>query len=287
MLNFATDWRFEAPGEGVPPAAVARFAEFISRVAAQGDRWSIVEHFKAFFAGAAGIPASRSSSLSWAESDLDSLMRAAAENAPMFIEAFYDACQALKERHPEFGIPDLARMNRVLGENATGYEIRPPDLVFTGVVAPVAVPERQPSLDEQAQELIQRSLKESERLLLEGRNRQAVAEILWLLETVATAFRGMETGAGTVQEKYFNRIAQELRRQHRGQMLEQVLNWVTTLHGFLSSPTGGGVRHGADIRNAADMPSGDAQLYCNLIRSYIGYLMTEHERMSRARNPFL
>ncbi|MFT8711961.1 hypothetical protein [Komagataeibacter rhaeticus] len=60
---------------------------------------------------------------------------------------------------------------------------------------------------------------------------------------------------------------------------------MTTLYGFLSSPTGGRVRHGADITNTAEMPRGDAELYCNLIRSYLGYLIAEHDRISRAQFP--
>jgi hypothetical protein len=280
-LNLPAKWRFDAPGEALNPVVVSMLQDFIFRIAAQGDRWSIVENFKRFFAGAAGATYHRSSSASWAESDLDSLMHAAAKNAPLFIEAFYEGCQAIQVENPRFGVPDVARVNRVLAEHETGYEIRPPDLLFTRQLMPVVMPERQPSLDEQAQALIGRSLGESERLLLEGRNRQAVAEILWLLETVVTAFRGVDTGGGTVQEKYFTTIAKELRRQQKGQMLEQVLNWVTTLYGFLSSPTGGGVRHGTDIRNVAEMPAGDARLYCNLIRSYIDYLMAEHERFSQ------
>ena len=103
-------------------------------------------------------------------------------------------------------------------------------------------------------------------MLSEGRNRPAVSEILWLLETVSTAFRGIDTGTGTVQGKYFNKIAGELRRHHKGKILDQVLDWVTTLHGYLSSPTGGGVRHGADIKSSVDMQRGEAELYCNLIR---------------------
>jgi hypothetical protein len=286
MLNFPSSWRFEAPGEPIPPVVINTFSEFISRIAFQGSRKDILEHFKSYFAGAAGIPYSSSSNMSWAESDLSDAMRGAAANGPLFIEAFWTACQSLQANNPNFGVPDLARVNRVLGENATGYEIRPPDLVFSGTMAPIAVPVRQPSLDEQAQELIQQALQESERLLLEGRHRQAVSEILWLLETVATAFRGMETESGaTVQEKYFITIAKELKRHHKGRMLEQVLSWVTTLYGFLSSPTGGAVRHGADIKNPVELPKSDAQLYCNLIRSYVMYLMAEHERMSRASNP--
>ena len=96
------------------------------------------------------------------------------------------------------------------------------------------------SLDQQAQEIIQQSLKQSEQFLSEGRERQAVQEILWLLETVSTAFQGLDTGNGTVQGKYFNKIADDLRRHHKGKILDQVLAWVTTLHGYLLLPHGRG-----------------------------------------------
>jgi hypothetical protein len=101
-------------------------------------------------------------------------------------------------------------------------------------------------LDEQAQELIQRSLGDSEKFLLEGRGRAAVQEVLWLLETISTAFRDLDTETGTIQGKYFNKIAADLQKHNRGKTLDQVLGWITALHGYLSSPTGGGVRHGAD-----------------------------------------
>ncbi len=145
----------------------------------------------------------------------------------------------------------------------------------------IALPERAPSLDEQAQELINRSLEESEKLLLEGRDRQAVQEILWLLETVATAFKGLDAGASTVQGEYFNKIAADLRRHNRGTTLDQVLGWITTLHGFLSSPTGGGIRHGTDLKAGIATDPSEARLFCNLTRSYIHFLLTEHERLSR------
>ena len=115
----------------------------------------------------------------------------------------------------------------------------------------------------------------------EGRDRQAVQEILWLLETVSTAFQGLDTGAGTIQGKYFNKIAEDLRRHNKGKILEQVLAWVTTLHGFLSSPTGGGIRHGTDLKTGIVIQPNEARLFCNLTRSYISFLMAEHARLSR------
>lgn len=280
MLNFDASWRFESPGE-IPQPVVHKFREFIVRIATQGDQWDTLEHFKSYFARAAGRTPSRSSSESWADSDLADYMYQAADNAAMFIEAFYDGCSLLQKQNPGYGVPDVTVMNRTLREHEAGYEIRPPDLIFGVVAEQVIVNDRHPSLDDQAQDLIQKSLKQSERLLSEGRNRPAVSEILWLLETVSTAFRGTAIGSATVQEKYFNKIVWELRKHHKGQILDQVLEWVMTLHGFLSSPTGGGVRHGTDMKSATDMPAGDAQLYCNLIRSYIGFLMSEHARMSK------
>ena len=277
MLEFDGGWRFASPGT-VHPGVQVGFMEFILRIAAQGDRQFILEHFKAHFAGACGQTSCWSSSVSWAESDLASYMTDARENAPLFIEAFYDACEALRQRGMH--APDVHIINRTLAEHQVPYEVRPPQFVALTSHAPVAAPERVLSIDEQAQRKIHESLDLSERLLAEGRTRPAVQEVLWLLETVSTAFRGLETASGTVQGKYFNKIAEKLRSHHRGTVLDQILNWMTTLHGYLSSPTGGGIRHGADLAGDVEVGRNEARLYCNLIRSYIGYLMAEHERLS-------
>jgi hypothetical protein len=282
MLRFNGAWRFDSPG-AVPAGVISAFSDLIGKIASQGDRrQAILEHFKGFFASASGSATSWSTSESWAESDLDRCMNNAADNAPLFIEAFYDACEDLRATEPNFALPDVNRINRVLFDNEGGYTIQPPNLVLCNPQAEIAVPQRVASFAEQAQEIIQKSLAESERLLSEGRSRPAVQEILWLLETVSTAFQGLESEAGTVQGKYFNKIADDLRKHHKGKVLELVLTWVTAMHGFLSSPTGGGVRHGADLKAGIAIQPNEARLYCNLIRSYISFLMTEHERLSRA-----
>jgi len=144
----------------------------------------------------------------------------------------------------------------------------------------ISVPERAPSIDEQAQEVIQQSLKRSEEYLAIGHYRQAVQEILWLLETVSTLFHGVSINGNTVQGKYFNKIADDLRRYHKGTTFEQMLNWATTLHGYLSSPTGGGVRHGSSLKAGIALQQNEAKLFCNLIRSYITFLIAEHESLN-------
>lgn len=279
-MQLAPSWRFDAPGS-IPLEAVRTFDTLIGKIAAQGNRREIFEHFKHYYAGASGGTASWSSSESWAYTDLNNLMVQAAENAPLFIEAFYDGCEALRSEN-NFAVPDTSYINRILNDYGVGYEIRAPALVAIGIHEPISVPERYQSLDEQAQDIVQQSLQQSEKLLAEGHPRQAVQEILWLMESVVTAFRGLSDGENTIEGKYFNKIVRELRTRKKGQTIEQVLNWLSILHGYLSSPTGGGVRHGIDLKSGVTIDADEGRLYCNLIRSYVTFLMAEHERMSRA-----
>jgi hypothetical protein len=213
-------------------------------------------------------------------------MSDAARNAPLFIAAFCEACEDLNSESPEFVIPDTELINELLARHDVRFEIRPPNLVERDPFA-IAIPVApQPlSFDDQAQETIQRSLQQSERFLFEGRDRQAVQDVLWLLETVSIAFQGLDTGAGTVQGKYFNKIVDDLRKQYKGKSLEQILDWVRTLHGYLSSPTGGGVRHGVDLKVGLAVQRNEARLFCNLICSFISFLLAEHERLTSSKPP--
>jgi hypothetical protein len=281
MLNFAPAWRFASPGP-IANGVADDFAVLIKRVSGQhANRQYVIEHYKTYFADAAGRPSYTSSSLSWAESDLNAYMAEAAVNAPMFIEAFHDAGISLQRKNPQFVVPDVASINHVLAKYGAGYELQPPDLVSRNPQEAIIVQDRPPSLDEEAHGIIQRSLKQAEENLALGQGRQAVQEILWLLETVSTAFQGLPIGETTVQGKYFNKIADDLRRHHKGKSTEQVINWMTTLHGYLSSPTGGGVRHGATLKGEVVMLPHEARLFCNLIRSYLSFLLDEHGRLSR------
>lgn len=270
MLEMPSSWRFGDPGE-LDPAAVNDFYHLVLKITGQGDSWSLLELFKSKFSGAR----SRSSSESWAMSDLHSGMHGAASNAPVFIDAFWSGCEEVKVSYPHIAVPDEAVVNAILVEHGEPYEVKPPKLVARGTIAPpvVAIPEM--SLSDRAKSLIEKSLLQADRFLLEQRPRQAVQEILWLLETISTAFEGRETSLGTVEGKYFNTIVRDLRRLHHGRTLSEVMGWVSKLHGFLSSPSGGGVRHGANLARGTELSVHEAKLYCNLTRSYIAYLLAE------------
>ena len=124
----------------------------IDRICGQGHQKTILEHFKSHFAKAAAVSYYPSSNESWASSDLDTVMSEAAVNAPLFIEAFYDACEAIKSRYPEMEMPGARRINRILSDEDTGFQIDPPNLITTREYVPIAVPAQAPSLDAQAVE---------------------------------------------------------------------------------------------------------------------------------------
>ena len=282
MLKFQDAWRFESPS-GLDIGVVNDFSDLIAKITTQSDDLqSVLEKFKAYFASAAGSVSSWSSNAGWAQSDLDSYMRSAANNAPLFIEAFFDCCESLKKKG--MAVPDVQLINRILAKYETGYQVNPPQLHYHGGdLGPVEFAPDNLSLDEQAHEVIQKSLNQAERLLAQGNGRQAVQEVLWLLETVSTAFQGLQIDTGTIQGKYFNKIVEDLRRKKPDTTLEQALNWMTILHGYLSSPTGGGIRHGGHLKKGIPMEPHDSRLFCNLVRSYIAYLLAEHERLTGQR----
>ena len=139
MLEFEGKWRYDSPGSA-EREAVGASRELIDRISSQGSRKRILEHFKSHFASAAGVPHFTSSDESWASTDLDNVMTEASENAPLFIEAFYNACEELDRRHPEMEMPGVGRINRILTEAGVGFQIDPPKLVATRVHLPIAVP---------------------------------------------------------------------------------------------------------------------------------------------------
>ncbi|TGE04660.1 hypothetical protein [Hymenobacter fodinae] len=272
MLKFDNTWRFASPGP-ISSEVLDEFFEIIGKIARY--RQEVFEHFKTAFASTNGSVPSRSSNASWAHTDLLSYMRQASANAPLFIEAFYEACESLDDPTPDHNI-----INGVLAKHQVNYRIDPPELKLLHSGQSIAHPQAPPSLEESAQELIHTSFSESQKMLTEGRYRPAVQELLWLLETVSTAFQGLpQADESSIKSKYFNKIVEELRNKNQGTTLNQVLSWVQTLHGYLSAPAGGGIRHGMHLKEGFTITENEARLYCNLITSYITYLLAEHARL--------
>jgi hypothetical protein len=289
-LNFPGAWRFRLPASNssntttIPPAALAQFLDLVQRTATQDDLQNPLEFFKSYFCAANGTTNMRSSDPSWAYTDLLAQMENTSTSPPLFLEAFYDACERIRARGGDWSAPDTDMLNDICVEHNIGYELRPPNLVLRDTSARIIpVEERPPSIAEIGLNTLNDSLRRAEELLRQRRGREAVQESLWLLETIATAFRSIDTRTGTIQGRYFNTIIRELRQLAAGTSLERVLEWANSLHGYLSSPTGGGVRHGLDLREGLPLSLNESKLFCNLIRSYISFLLGEYERLETDR----
>jgi len=280
-LSFPGQWRFSIP-DGVQPIdneAVYEFYGLVERIAAQGIRWYVLETFKGSFAPAIGQAHYRSSSESWAETDLRNYMDQAAHNPPLFLEAFYDATEAIREKGG-YHTPDLRIVNNLCRDHEIPFEIDPPNLneISKGQQL-IPVPRAPATLAESAAQTLHESVIRSEQLIAEGHFREAVQEILWVLESLSTGFRGVILPTGEVKGRYFNQIASELKNANPGTTLCRALEWCEQLHGYLSSPTGGGVRHGADLKSGITITENESRLFCNLIRSYVWFLQSENERL--------
>jgi hypothetical protein len=277
MLKFESQWRYSSPGP-IPSPVVEEFSTIISKIAR--GKQDVLEHFKTYFAGASGTTTSWSSSASWAATDLDNFMGQASDNAPLFIEAFYDACVDFNKGADSDVAPDYQFINGILSKHGANYQIDPPNLLASSETIAAIPLETTTTLDDNARNLIQESISECHRLLADGKHKQAVQEILWLLETITTVFSGVTAENNvSIQGKYFNKILDALKQNSKGSALEQIIIWIKNLHGFLSAPAGGGIRHGMDLKEGVATTPAEAKLYCNLIISYISFLISEYERL--------
>lgn len=285
-LQLPPSSRFAINPEQLPPEFVVEIHELLlkisrSRTTLQNavDRQPILEEFKKHFSLAAAKPHYASSSAFFAEFDLRERMKEAAANAPVFLEALHDCLEATRT-HGGFHVPDFEYVNDISRRHSVGYAITPPNLIkvvhVEGAVTAPALPE---SLAETAGSILNASMTRAEELLANGNPRGAVLEELWMLESLSTAFRGVKLPTGEVRGTYFNQIAKELRGASPGTTLERVMDWLSQLHGYLSAPAGGGIRHGLDLSRGTEVTPAGARLFINLILSYVTFLLSEHERL--------
>jgi hypothetical protein len=228
QLPRGSRFRRARPEEILPPRAILAFDDLIGRIAAQRERrQDILEHFKGYFGAVMGIPNWVSSNEGWAQTDLSRHMDQAATTPELFLGAFFDACEALTEDEA-IELPPVSLMNDILREHNVPFKFDPPKLVRVGTSAFVAPPQPPPTLSDEASETVLASFHRAEALLNERRPREAVQEMLWILESIASVFRGVNLPMGPVQGRYFNEIAKELRASARGTTFERAVDWCTS-----------------------------------------------------------
>lgn len=121
--------------------AVADFLALARRITSPIDRKQIIERFREFFCRACGNSYWKSSSLFYAEADLDRDANDASLDAPSFIAAFCDACEYLGSRN--IAVPNHFNLNGILEKNNVPFRIIENELRHTTEY--VAPPKPQPS----------------------------------------------------------------------------------------------------------------------------------------------
>lgn len=122
-IEMPVELRF--PMGGTTPLTDGAVQDFISlaRKASSSSigRQQIIEKFKEIFAITSGDQYAKSSSLSWAESDLEDHADRAASDAPGFIAAFCDACEALENWG--VAVPGHQYVNNILEKHSVPFRV--------------------------------------------------------------------------------------------------------------------------------------------------------------------
>jgi hypothetical protein len=121
-LQMTSELRFPM-GASTPLSggAVDEFLGLARRITSTLERKQIIETFKEYFCRVSGEYYASSSSLSWAESDLERHASSASSDAPGFIAAFCDACEGLGGR--DIAVPSHAHVNNILEKHNVPYRI--------------------------------------------------------------------------------------------------------------------------------------------------------------------
>jgi hypothetical protein len=179
----------------LPDGAVDAFLEMVNVIAGQTRPRSVYEHFKRYFAPAAGVTYVGSSSEEWAGSDLRGFMFDAAANSPVFLSAFYDAIEALRS-NSTLDLPTLEDVNELCRRARVGFEIHPPDLVPRHVVVSKAITDVMNAMNTAAASLVAKYGEEDR-----DESADAMPERFDVAITVARPDR-----------KHANQLAEHLRR---------------------------------------------------------------------------
>lgn len=157
-LQMASELRFPMGSTvALSDQSLDDFMSLIRKVSGDMDRQRIMEVFKQHFCKVSGDNYNRSSSLSWAESDMSSQARRAAEDAPNFIAAVYEAFEALQ--NSGVTVPTIQHINQILRNNQDNYQIVDYELIVT--TGSVAAPE----INESVSNAVMRALGDAKALI--------------------------------------------------------------------------------------------------------------------------
>ena len=166
-LYVPPELQFSVTGSApLPESAVEAFLSIARKITSDKGRQRVLERFKEHFCNASGSSYAPSSTVSWAESDLNSAANGAAENAAGFIAAFYHACEDLERSGSS--VPNSDFINKMLDDNNVPFQIIDGSLIQTTDYIPP--PEILPT----SAEVVARALADAKALVGHGNASSAI-----------------------------------------------------------------------------------------------------------------
>jgi hypothetical protein len=285
-LKYPAAWRFGPPRssgsltDSLPPGAVDGLVKFamIAAGAHASGRDRGLEHMKRSISEATGGSYYPSSSESWAETDLRLYVEEGRKNPPALIDGIVTGCRDTPVGTGEGLLFDPGPINAMLRTHGVGYEVVGDELRLSSLVGmPESTPA--PSLLDNTQAELGVAWKRADELLSSGHPDEAVSKIWFVIESLLVAFRGLTIDGKMVEGSYFNEIVKSLRRRDLDPMFKMVLEIATRVHGQLSDPATGGIRHG---RDPALEPTSqdDGQFLVAQARAIAYYICSQYQRAS-------
>lgn len=140
-LQLANELRFPMGAtSSLDSAVVNDFLSLMKRVSVPSGKQQVIEIYKQHLCKVSGDYYAKSSSIDWAESDMNTQAHNAANDAPNFIAAVYDAFEELQQLGAV--VPQEQNINQVLANHQQHFQIVSGQLNATGVaVTPPQVSE--------------------------------------------------------------------------------------------------------------------------------------------------
>lgn len=189
----------------ISESATEEFLIVVRRINSTIGKQKIIETFKQYFSRVSGEYYAQSSSLSWAETDLNHHASCASSDAPGFIAAFCDACENLANNG--VAVPDNNYINKLLEKHNVPYRILDNTLQETADY--ITPPEPSPS----AATVVARALADAKALIGQSNASSAI-------DRVHTALHGyiinlcQESGLEIIENITTSKAFKLLRENH-------------------------------------------------------------------------
>lgn len=143
-IELESSLRFANPSARVPlnSDALAEVIALARQIRGHINYKQVLEIFKEHFCRSSGQSYAASSSTGWAESDLWRAAEAAAEHAPAFIAAFFDACEELERSGAD--VPGHAIVNSILAQHGCEFSVQEGKLVSSAPMVDAPLTPLQP-----------------------------------------------------------------------------------------------------------------------------------------------